>query len=122
MAKSTQQLLEFKQFVIDNLNYPNLSKMNFDEYKLFFYNFFDKMNHFRNNGLTFEDIENFIREHDSNIMSEANDADVMFERRFSVITEELLLFCADPFFWYTDYDIYMKKWEKAFESYWFRII
>lgn len=56
-------------------------------------------------------------------MSTADEKDVLFERRFSGITEELTSFCADPMFWYTDdFEFFIKKWQKSFEGDWYKIV
>jgi len=112
--------LDFENFIVENLNYAVISNMTFDAYKKFVYFSFFKLNELKLNGLEMTDIESFVKNHYSNVTSLSDDADVLFERRFSSITEELIGFCPDPIFWSTDFDLYIKKWDKLFEVDWFR--
>src|SRR6476469_7106866 len=99
--------LEFENLISENLTYAVISKMTFDEYKKFIVLLFSKINQWRNEGLTRDDIDSFIKQHYSKITSTDVDTDVLFERRFSAVTEELQEFCADPHFWNTNFEVYM---------------
>jgi len=122
MGDSTiEQKLNFENFIFENLNYTVVSKLTFNEYKSYVYLFFSKLNEFKLKGLQKNDVESFVKNHYSNVMSMADENDIIFERRFTSITEELIEFCSDPFFWNTDLHVYMKKWDKLFDSKWFKV-
>jgi len=112
--------IEFEVFISENLTYQNLSKMNFEQYSSFVYNLFSRMNNLKQQGIRRDLVDKFIHTHYSLIMMSANDADVLFERRFSAITEELTEFCSNPFFWETDFTLYMQKWKKLFQIDWLK--
>ena len=114
--------LEFENLLTNNLNYSVISIMDFDQYKDFVISLFKELNQLKKKGLKREDIDDFVRKHYANVTSFADDTDILFERRFSAITEELNHFCADPFFWNTDFDLYMKKWHRGFEVDWYKRI
>ena len=123
MANNTiQSTIDFQNFITNNLTYPVISKMSFSDYKNFVYNLFTSLNRLRNQGLKRDDINNFVNTHYSKITEFSDDNDILFERRFSGITEELIGFCSDPIFWQTDFDIYKKKWERRFENSWYEKI
>jgi hypothetical protein len=117
-----KSVIDFKKYLIDNLNYLVISTMDFNEYKDFVYKLFSKLDELRNSGMQKKDIEDFIQNHYASVISNVDDNDILFERRFSSITEELLEFCSDPFFWNSDFDLYMKKWARGFEVSWFKNI
>lgn len=120
--KISKSKAEFESFITENLNYPTISKMAFEEYKDFIYLVFTKLNRWRENGLNREDIDSFVNKHYSNVMDFCDIDDVMFERRFSGVTEELVEFCSDPMFWGTEFDLYMKKWERMFKGDWYKYV
>ncbi|QEE50113.1 hypothetical protein FUA48_11135 [Flavobacterium alkalisoli] len=115
---TNQTVAEFKNFIENNLNYPVLSVMSFDDYKSFVIKVFTRLNELKNMGITKNEINSFINKHYSNVMVDANDNDILFERRFSAITEDIVEFCVNPFFWSIDFDVYMKKWDKLFATDW----
>lgn len=119
MATSKETRLEFEKYLTGNLNYSTFSKMTFDQYQEFIINLFTRLNELRNSGMLRREIEDLINQIYRK-ESDFFDNDVLFERRFTSLTEEILEFCPDPFFWSTDFDIYMKKWEKAFKIDWFK--
>lgn len=114
--------IEFESFLEEKLNYLTISIMSFDEYKSFVYDLFDRLNKLRNLGVDKDEIKDFVHKHFSNVMSAADDSDILFERRFASITEDIIEFCADPFFWETDYSVYLQKWDRAFKHDWFKKI
>ena len=114
--------IEFETFLLENLTYPVISDMNFEEYKSFVFDVFRRLNELKNLGINKQDIGDFVQKLFTEVMDVANDSDIMFERRFSSITEEIYEFCPDPFFWNTDFDIYMKKWDRGFQTDWFKSI
>ncbi|MVO10870.1 hypothetical protein GOQ30_16990 [Flavobacterium sp. TP390] len=114
MENSTiQSAIDFQNFITNNLTYPVISKMSFIDYKKFVFKLFEDLNYLRNQGLKRDDISNFVNTHYSRITEFSDDADILFERRFSGITEELIGFCSDPIFWYSDFSIYKRKWERV---------
>ena len=112
--------LEFENLLTNNLNYSVISIMDFDQYKDFVINLLRELNQLKEEGLGREEVDDFVKKHYTNVTAFADDTDILFERRFSAITEELIHFCADPFFWDTDFDIYMRKWYKMFETDWYK--
>lgn len=109
--------LKFREIIKNRLNYFVISKMNFGEYKHFVYTLFDDVNNLRKDGLTYSYASNIIHEQFYEV-SDFGENDVLFERRFSIITEELSEFCSGPYFWQTDHKTYMKKWERILKSDW----
>ncbi|EHO13468.1 hypothetical protein MODO_3350 [Myroides odoratimimus] len=83
------------------------------------YAFFTELDSIRNRGLEKVCIDQFLNSYYSYVMVSGDD-DVMLERRFTSIMEELTELCASPFFWKTDFTIYMEKWESFFKSSWFK--
>ncbi|MQP52964.1 MULTISPECIES: hypothetical protein [unclassified Flavobacterium] len=115
--------IELEVYLTNNLNYSVISRMDFNEFKEFVLKLFKEINELKNEGLKRDDIFDFIQNLYKNEMSMADEKDVLFERRFSGITEELTSFCADPMFWYTDdFEIFIKKWQKSFEYDWYKIV
>ncbi|RYJ44539.1 hypothetical protein [Flavobacterium beibuense] len=113
-----QAVTAFKNFIENNLNYHVLSVMSFDDYKSFVVKVFALLNELKSMGVTKNEIYSFINKHYSNVTSAADENDILFERRFSAITEDIIEFCANPLFWSTDFDVYMKKWDKLFATDW----
>lgn len=123
MESSTfKSAIEFEFFLKMNLNYEVISTMDMNEYKIFVKDLFKGLNELKKRGLERKDIFEFVQNHCYNIMSFADEDDVIFERKFSAITEELIEFCSDPSFWNSDFDIYIKKWDKRFETSWYEKI
>lgn len=121
MEKSTESLrIEFEVFIKENLTYESLSKMSFDQYSFFVFNLFKKIDNLKRQGIEKDLAIEFINKHFSFVMESADDTDILFERRFSAITEEITEFCSNPFFWETDFVLYMQKWEKLFQIDWFK--
>jgi len=121
--RTIKSKLELEVYLTNNLNYSIISKMDFNEFKEFVLLLFREMNKLKKDGLEREDVFDFIQNLYNNQMSIVDETDILFERRFSGITEELISFCADPIFWYTDdFEIYIKKWEGAFEGDWYKVI
>lgn len=112
--------MEFEIFIKENLNYQTISVMSFDEYKSFVYDLFNKLNKLKNLGVNIDEVKDLVHKQYSIVTQSADDSDILFERRFSAITEEIVEFCPDPFFWKTDYNVYIRKWERAFEHDWFK--
>ncbi len=117
---SIKSKFDLEVFLIHNLNYSVISKMNFNDYKNFVVKLFNVLNELKKEGLKREDIYDFIQNLYFNEMTKENEANILFERRFSAITEELNAFCADPMFWYSDFDSFMRKREKAFDIDWYK--
>jgi hypothetical protein len=123
MESSTiKSKIAFKKLIEENLTYSMISNLTFEEYKKFVFSFFTEMNRIRSEGIKKEDVDSFLNKHYSNVMVSSDDDDVMFERRFTTIMEELTEFCSSPHFWRTDFDIYMEKWNKFFLISWFKEI
>ncbi|UUC46721.1 hypothetical protein [Flavobacterium cerinum] len=114
--------IEFEKYLEDNFNYHTVSKMNFDDYRIFVIELFSRLYELKKNGLEKEHIYDFVNKYYSNVMENADDSDIMFERRFSAVIEELSEFCSSPFFWDSDLDVYFKKWDKLFQIDWFKNI
>ena len=113
-------VVEFKVLLLQKLSYSEMSNMNFDEYKVFVFYFFREVDSLRRNGLLKEHIYSFVNEYYGEVISNVDEDDIMFQRRFEVFIEELMEFCSFPFFWETEIEIYLKKWERVFESNWFK--
>lgn len=118
--RTFESQLDFENFIEENLNYEIISNMTFEEYKRFVFFLFKQLNKLKINGLERNNISVFVNNHYSKITSSADEDDILFERRFSSITEELNAFCSDPIFWYSDFSLYIKKWEKMFEGTWYK--
>jgi hypothetical protein len=122
-SRTIKSKIELEIFLTNNLSYSVMSKMDFKEFKEFVCFLFRELNELKKDGLEREDIFDFIQNIYCNEMSIADETDILFERRFSGITEELTSFCADPMFWYTnDFDTFMKKWQIEFEGDWYKYI
>jgi hypothetical protein len=117
---SIKSKLELECFLKEKLSYYNLSKMTFEEYVKFVNSLFYTLNVIRKNGIQREDLFDFVQNLYSDVMSDFDDSDVLFERRFSIIVEELIAFTSDPIFWYSDFDVYMKKWDELFKVDWLK--
>lgn len=117
---TSKSQIEFENLVIDNLTYKRISIMSFEEYKEFVLYFFTEVDQLKQKKLRKENIENFIKKHYSDTMSNFDDNDDLFERRFEVFNEELLEFCSSPFFWNTSLETYLKKWDAYFNNDWFK--
>ncbi|MGV7108068.1 hypothetical protein [Flavobacterium sp. U410] len=112
--------LDLEQYIIKNFNYDVISKMTFDDYKKKVYHFFTELNKLKENGLKKGDIEDFLSNHYSSVIDVSDDDDILFERRFTIIIEELVEFCPAPFFWDIEFSDYKKKLDIYFESYWLK--
>lgn len=112
----------FELFLEKNLNYSIMSKMTFEEYKSFVFVVFDRLNELRNLDIIREDITPFIQAFYYNESFNIDDSDILFERRFSAIVEEIEEFCPNPHFWETDYKVYLKKWDRWFHQDWLKKI
>lgn len=115
-------LVDFKELVESHLTYYIVSKLTYEEYKSFVFSFFTELNRIRNEGVKKEEVDTFLNKHYSNFMVSSDDNDVMFERKFTAIMEELTEFCSSPHFWKTDFTIYMQKWGRLFLISWFKQI
>jgi hypothetical protein len=93
--------IELENFLYKYLNYPVISKMKFNEYKVFVFFLFEEVNKLKINRLKIENVMEFVNNHFSEFYE---DSDEIYERRFSFITEELVGFCADPRFWFHDFN------------------
>ena len=111
--------IEFENLVKENLNYYKISKMSFEEYKDFLFFFFYEVDKLRMEGLKKNDVEKIISKNYSDVISNFNNNDFMFERRFEIFNEELIEFGSSPFFWQTDIKKYMEKWKKLLYIGWF---
>ena len=120
--RTIKSKLELEVYLTNSLNYSVISKMDFNEYKTFVINLFNELNELKKEGLEREDIFDFTQNHYFKKMSIENETDVLFERRFSGITEELISFCADPMFWHSEFELFIKKWENAFDGDWYKKI
>jgi hypothetical protein len=110
----------FYLFLKDKLTYPAMADMDFKKYKVLVVDVFNRLNDLKSLGVNEEEIKDFINKYYYAVMGFEEDEDVLFERRFSAITEEIVEFCPNPFFWDTDFDIYMKKWDKFFQMDWLK--
>lgn len=122
MTNISKSKKEFESFIEENLNYSIISNLTFEEYKNLVFDIFTRLNELKNLNINKDDIKEIINRHFSKVMMSDNDSDIMFERRFSGITEEIVEFCSAPFFWETDFNLYKRKWDKYFESDWFKKI
>lgn len=118
--RTIRSKLELEVYLRNSLNYSAISKMAFNEYKTFVINLFNELNELKKEGLEREDIFDFTQNLYFNGMSIENEIDVLFERRFSGITEELISFCTDPMFWHSEFELFIKKWENTFDGDWYK--
>jgi hypothetical protein len=118
MAKSKKTIIhEFNKKLNKVLNYEVMKNFTMEDYKKFVLELFEYLNRIREKGVKKEDIIPII---DKIYYKQSEYFDcVLFERRFTAITEDFVGFCSDPIFWDVDFNIYMEKWNKRFESRWY---
>ncbi|MFY8186849.1 MAG: hypothetical protein ACOVLC_02705 [Flavobacterium sp.] len=108
---------EFSEKLNKTLNYEEMKNFTIEEYKKLVLELFDYLNISREKGIKMEDVIPII----DKIYYKQSDFfdDVLFERRFTAITEDFVGFGSDPMFWNVDYLTYIQKWDKGFESRWY---
>lgn len=87
--------------------------MSTDSYRLFVDDFFIWLDKLKNEGLKRDDIYVTINDIYCE-QSDFFDLDSLFEDRFGNVTDEVIAFCPDPFFWDVNLNEYMEKWNKGF--------
>ncbi|MFD1602127.1 hypothetical protein ACFSJW_19270 [Flavobacterium artemisiae] len=107
------QIEEIKEKLVFKLSYENLKLMNREQFKMFGINLFKWLDELRASGLTKNDLEKCINEI-YYVQSDYFDEDSLFEERIYVITNEVISFCASPFFWDISLDEYLDKWQSFF--------
>lgn len=112
----SRQQLEFQELINHHLTYSIMVGMPFEGYKKLVLKIFNNLSALRNQGLMWRDVNKLVKAHYS---LHIDDTDILFERRFSGITEEVTGFCSDPQFWTTDFESYMLKWERMFATGWY---
>ncbi|MDN3672414.1 hypothetical protein QWY99_05005 [Flavobacterium branchiarum] len=108
------QIEEIKEKLVFKLSYENLKLMNSEQFKLFGIELFKWLDELRTNGLRKNDLEQCVNEI-YYIQSDYFDKDPLFEERIYVITNEIISFCASPFFWDISLEEYLGKWNSFFE-------
>jgi len=108
------QIEIIKEELVLKLSHENLKLMNREQFKMFGINLFKWLDELRKSGLRKDDLEQCINEI-YYIQSDHFDEDLLFEERIYVITNEIISFCASPFFWDISLEDYLRKWEGFFE-------
>ena len=118
MAKSKNTIVQnFSKRLNKTLDYDVMKNFTIEDYKKMVLELFEYLNTIREQGVKKEDIVPIVDKIYYN-QSDFFD-DVLFERRFTAITDDFVGFGSDPMFWNVDYLTYIQKWDKGFESRWY---
>jgi len=121
MGKSKNTInKQIKSKLLKYLSYNHISKLTFSEYQSFVFDLFYWLESLKNEKINFDELVTFVK----GIYYKESEYfdDIMFERRFVKIAEEIYHFCSKPYFWETNYEIYILKWHEIFESSWLKEI
>uniref|UniRef100_UPI00404B62CA hypothetical protein n=1 Tax=Flavobacterium sp. TaxID=239 RepID=UPI00404B62CA len=118
MAKSKNPIVQnFRTRLNKTLDYDVMKNFTIEDYKKMVLELFEYLNTIREQGVKKDDIVPIVDKIYYN-QSDFFD-DVLFERRFTAITDDFVGFGSDPMFWSEDYLTYIRKWNKRLESRWY---
>ena len=111
METSKKELI--KLYIVNNLIWENIKIMDTNQFKSFTLNFFTELDSLSKNINVKYEMIDFVNEINIKVSS-ANMDDSNFEIRLGFIFDELQCYCASPFFWDVEIDIYLEKWNQLF--------
>lgn len=112
---TSNEIEKIKKELVILLSYKNMKDFDKEAFKGFVKYIFSWLDLIKKSGLEKKDIKETINSIYYN-QSFYFEIDEKFSERLGSITDEIIEFCPDPFFWSTDINDYLFKWNRWFEK------